>query len=294
MSLLHTGDIAEARMHLDRAIMLYDPAEHRPLATRFGQDVGVATLSWRSLALWLLGYVDDALTDTERALKIAREFDHAATLMYALTFAPWIHINCGNYAAAIAQADEDVALADDKGIVLWKAFGMLNQGRLFTLTGRAPDAIRMITSAITALRSTGTTGWMPLCLSWLATTYAALGRFDESERCIDEAMTVVGTTQERWCEAEVNRIAGEIALLSSNPDAAKAEVYFERALAVARQQQAKSWELRAAMSMARLWRNQGRQQQAYDLLGAVYAWFTEGFDTLDLKQAKALLDALRA
>jgi predicted ATPase len=128
----------------------------------------------------------------------------------------------------------------------------------------------------------------------LATTYAARGRFDESERCIDEAMTVVGTTQERWCEAEVNRIAGEIALLSSNPDAAKAEVYFERALAVARQQQAKSWELRAAMSMARLWRNQCKQQQAYDLLGAVYAWFTEGFDTLDLKQAKALLDALRA
>ena len=107
-------------------------------------------------------------------------------------------------------------------------------------------------------------------------------------------MTVVGTTQERWCEAEVNRIAGEIALLSSKPDMAKAEVYFERALAVARQQQAKSWELRAAMSMARLWRNQGRQQQAYDLLGTVYEWFTEGFGTLDLKQAKVLLDTLRA
>jgi len=293
MSLLHTGNIAESRMHLDHAIMLYDPAEHRPLATRFGQDVGVAVLSWRSLALWLLGYAEDALADTERALNIAREFDHAATLMYALTFVPWTHINCGNYAAAIAEADEDAALADEKGIVLWKAFGMLNQGQLLTLTDRAPDAIQMITSAITALRSTGTTGWMPLCLSCLATAYAALGRFDDAERCIDEAMTTIGTTQERWCEAEVNRTAGEIELLSSNPDAAKAEAYFERALAVARQQQAKSWELRAAMSMARLWRNHGRRQQAHDLLGTVYEWFTQGFDTLDLKEAKALLDALR-
>ena len=107
-------------------------------------------------------------------------------------------------------------------------------------------------------------------------------------------MATIGTTQERWCEAEVNRTAGEIELLSANPDAAKAEAYFERALAVARQQQAKSWELRAAMSMARHWRNHGRRQQAHDLLGTVYEWFTQGFDTVDLKEAKALLDALQA
>ena len=105
-------------------------------------------------------------------------------------------------------------------------------------------------------------------------------------------MTTVQTTKERWCEAEVNRIAGEIALLSPEPDTAKAEAYFERALAVAREQQAKSWELRAAMSMARLWRDQGKRQQAHDLLAPVYGWFTEGFDTLDLKEAKALLEAL--
>jgi predicted ATPase len=105
-------------------------------------------------------------------------------------------------------------------------------------------------------------------------------------------MTAVETTKERWCEAEVHRVAGEIALKSPEPDAAKAEAYFERALAVAREQQAKSWELRAAMSMARLWRDQGKRQQARDLLAPVYGWFTEGFDTLDLKQAKAMLDAL--
>ena len=107
-------------------------------------------------------------------------------------------------------------------------------------------------------------------------------------------MTAMETTKERWCEAEIHRIAGEIALLSPEPDAAKAEAYFERALAVAREQQAKSWELRAAMSMARLWRDQGKRQQAHDLLAPVYGWFTEGFDTLDLKKAKALLEELSA
>ena len=118
--------------------------------------------------------------------------------------------------------------------------------------------------------------WMPLYLSYLARAYAELGQFDDAWRCIGEAMTAVETTKERWCEAEVNRIAGEIALMSPEPDAAKAEAYFERALAVAREQQAKSWELRAAMSMARLWRDQGKRDEARELLAPVYGWFTEG------------------
>jgi predicted ATPase len=128
----------------------------------------------------------------------------------------------------------------------------------------------------------------------LASAYADVGRLDDAWRCIREAMTAVETTKETWHEAEVNRMAGEIALKSPEPDAAKAETYFERALAVAREQQAKSWELRAATSMARLWRDQGKPQEARNLLAPVYCWFTEGFDTLDLKEAKALLDELQA
>ena len=127
-------------------------------------------------------------------------------------------------------------------------------------------------------------------LSCLAIAYAELGRFDDAWRCIGEAMTTIETIKERCWEG---RVAGEIALKSPEPDAVKAEAYFERALAVARKQQAKSRELRAAMSMARLWRDQGNRQQAHDLLAPVYGWFTEGFDTLDLKQAKALLDELQ-
>jgi predicted ATPase len=128
----------------------------------------------------------------------------------------------------------------------------------------------------------------------LACAYAELGSFEEAQRSIREAITTVERTKERWCEADVQRIAGEIALMSPKRDAAKAEGYFERALTVSRQQKAKSWELRAAMSMARLWRDQGKPQEARDLLAPVYSWFTEGFDTRDLKEAKALFDELHA
>ena len=131
-------------------------------------------------------------------------------------------------------------------------------------------------------------------LCFLAMAYAELGQLDDARHCIDEASDKVEGSKEKWFEAEVHRIAGEIALKSPAPDAAKAEAYFERALAVARKQQAKSWELRAATSMARLWRDQGKLQQARELLAPVYGWFTEGFDTLDLKEAKALLEELAA
>jgi class 3 adenylate cyclase/predicted ATPase len=293
-TLLFTGDIAEGRTHLDRALAFYDPAKHRRLATRFGQDVRVVVLSWRPLTLWLLGYPQAAVADTEHALKDAREIGQAATLMSALAVISVTHIHSGNYAAATAQADELVALADEKGALFWKAVGMINQGYVLALTGKASNAVKVLTSGITAWRSTGSTLWMPLHLSYLARAYAQLGQFDDAWRCIGEAMTAVETTKERWCEADIHRIAGDIALLSPKPDATKAEGYFEQALTVARQQQSKSWELRAAMSMARLWRDQGKPQQACDLLAPVYGWFTEGFDTIDLKEAKALLDELHA
>ena len=150
----------------------------------------------------------------------------------------------------------------------------------------------MINSGISSFRSNNQTFWFPLFLSTLAIAYAENGQTDEARRCVREAITTLQTTGERWCEADIHRIAGEIALKSPKSDAAKAQEYFERALAVARQQQAKSWELRAAMSLARLWRDQGKVQQARELLAPVYGWFTEGFDTRDLKEAKALLEEL--
>jgi predicted ATPase len=293
-SLMFTGDIAEGRMHLDRAISLYDPVAHRSLATRFGQDVEVAILSWRHLTVWLLGYPRAALADVEQALKRAREIGQAATLMYAQMWVVVTQIHCGNYAVAKAQLNELVALAKDKDTLFWKAAGILGQGLLLGATSRASDAVQMLGSVFsTASQPTSTTMWSPLRLSTLARGYADLGQFDDAWRSIGEAISAMETTKERWCEAEVYRTAGEISIKSPKPDAQKAEAYFERALVVARQQQAKSWELRAAMSMARLWRDQRKREEARELLAPVYGWFTEGFDTLDLKRRKHCLPSWR-
>ena len=233
-SLLFTGDIAEGRAHYDRAIALYDPVEHRPFATRFGQDISVAILGFRSLALWLLGYPDAALADADCALNDAREIGHAATLMYALNHAAMLtHIHCGNYEAAKAELEELVALADEKGAPFWKALGTINKGCAIS-PGLAKPRTRSKCSP---------PGWphtdqqeqhfigRNICHIWRG-PMRKLGQFDEAWRCIGEAMTAVETTKESWCEAEIHRVAGEIALKSPEPDAAKAEAYFERALAL--------------------------------------------------------------
>jgi predicted ATPase len=292
-SLLETGYIGQCREQINQAIALYDPAEHRPLVTRFVPDTRVICLSARSRALWLLGYPEAAVADRDNALTDARQIGHATTLMSALFYGWWTHIFCGNYTAAKAATEELIALADEKGgTMAYQVLGMMAQGCLFALTGKPADAVPLITSGCDAYRSSPATFPLPFFLSYLARACAQLGQFDEAWRCVGEAVALVEKTKERWFEAEVHRVAGEIAFKSPEPDRAKAETYFERALAVARQQQAKSWELRAVMSIARLWRDHGERDEARDLLAPVYGWFTEGFDTLDLKEAKKLLDEL--
>jgi predicted ATPase len=199
--------------------------------------------------------------------------------MPALALTSTTYIHCGHYTVALAQLDELVALAEDKGANLWKVFGAMNKDFIV-----AP--VEVISSGLAAWRATGATMLLPMRLATLANAYVGAGQFHRAW------LTTVEATKERWYEAEVNRIAGEIALQTPNQVAARAATYFERALAVARHQQAKSWELRAAMSLARLWRDRGKPQQARELLAPVYAWFTDGFDTRDLKEAKALLDEL--
>jgi predicted ATPase len=291
ISLVQTGDICEGCAHLDRAIALYDPIEHRPMATRFGVDSRVSILSNRSWALWMSGYPAMALADAERALQEAREIGQAANMMYLVHLAfPLIY--CGEYAAPNKLLEEIIALTDEKNTPYFKALAMMFQGCVFAATGKALNTIRLMVPAITSVQSTGSTLWVPFYVASLASAYSENGQFSDAIRSVQEATTILQTTGERWCEAEIKRVAGEIALKSPGRDAAKAEGYFERALTVARQQQAKSWELRAAISLARLWRSQGKVQQARELLAPVYGWFTEGFDTRDLKEAKALLEEL--
>jgi predicted ATPase len=293
-SLMLTGQIVKGREHYDNAIEFYDKAQHRLLAARFGQDVGVAILSYRALAQWVLGYADTALEDVDHAIDDAREIGQAATLMYALGHAGITLFQRGDYSKVIMVSDELIDLADQKGAVIWKALGMKNRGCALAVTGKLPEAVDTITSALVVWWSTGTTVWAPLFLSNLAMACADLGRLDEARRWIGEATAAMDKTREKWAEAEVKRISGEIALLAPQFDAPPAEASFEHALAIARAQQAKSWELRAATSMARLWRDQGKVSEARELLAPVYGWFAEGFDTLDLKEAKALLQELEA
>jgi class 3 adenylate cyclase/predicted ATPase len=290
-SLLFGGEIATGRAHLDRAIALYDPTVHRALATRFGTDSRVSILGYRSWAHWLLGYPEAALADVDRVVETARELGQAATLMFALVTCSWPCAWTGDDVAAEGLLQEAVALAEETG-THWKGLGVALLGYVLTLRGSAAEAIDTITSGLADYRATGSTLWLPLILSYLAGAHADLGQFDEARHWIDEALARVESTKEKWAEAEIHRVAGEIALRSPVTDVARAESHFTAALAIARRQQAKSWELRAATSYARLMRDQGRAREAYDLLAPVYGWFTEGFATKDLKDAKALLDEL--
>jgi predicted ATPase len=293
VSLIHAGEIALGREYLDRALELYDPVEHSPLAARFGQDVRTTILSFRALTLWLLGFSDAALADAGRSLSYARELGQAPTLTHALVITSLTFILCGNSVEVSANLKEAAALADEKGALFWKAIGVANQGCVLALTGQISSAVEMISHGLDAFRSTGSTLFTPWYLTSLAAAHAELGQFDNASSCIDEAVLTVRTTKEKWCEAEIYRIAGEIALRSPQHDAAKAEVAFERALAIARAQRAKSWELRAATSVARLWRDQGKRDKGRELLAPIYHWFREGFGTRDLQQAKELLDELQ-
>jgi class 3 adenylate cyclase/predicted ATPase len=289
-SLLVAGDITKAREYFDSAIALYNPDKHRPLVARIGHDLGVMTLCHRGIDLWLLGYPDAARVDIDRALGQAREFQHAATLMYALNYNSIVNAFRGD--TANDQADELVALAAEKGALFWKASGELIKSWLFVLKGHASEAVTSFSSAIPMFRSTGATIFVPLFLSMRGSAFAQLQQFDQARHCIGEAMALAEASGERWFDAEIHRIAGEIELDSSERKGDDAQRYFEQALDVARAQQARALELRAATSLARLWRDQDKRAEAHDLLALVYGWFTEGFDTLDLMEAKALLAEL--
>jgi len=290
-SLLVTGNLEASRKHLDRAITLYDPAAHRALAMRF-LDARVLALAARCVTLWMLGSPKAALLDVEHALTNARRIGQVALLMYAEAYASLPLIFSGSYAKASMIAEELVKLADETHTAYWQAFGAIHQGAILSLTGNAADAVGMIAAGIAKYQSTGSSAWLPLFFSHLARAHLELSQFDECSRYIGEAMMMSEMNKETFCQPEINRITGELAVKES--DIAKAQWYYDRALLIARQQCSKCWELRAAMSMARLWRDQGKREEARALLAPVYGWFTEGFDTLDLREAKALLDELAA
>jgi tetratricopeptide (TPR) repeat protein len=223
-NLLYAGDFAQGRAYLDQSIALFNPLEHRPLGVGFGTDAAVAALCLRSLALWALGHPVAALADAEQALNDARKIGLALTSMFALHYASLTHTACGNYATAEAQYDELIALAHETGVSLYGALGTSGQGSVLALVGKASDAVHKITSGISTMRSTGIKAQLPFYLSFLASAYAQLGQLDDAWRCMDEAMSTIETTKERWMKPEANRIAGEITLMSPLSDAAKSAI----------------------------------------------------------------------
>jgi class 3 adenylate cyclase/predicted ATPase len=292
-TLLSRGEIAASKAEFDRAIALYDPVEHPLAAARFAPDLRLMSICWGAVASWMLGHPDAARADLDRALAIARETGRAIDLMVVLIGTQPTHIQSGYYATARTQLDEGLRLAREIGASFWKAMGAMFEGCVFALTGEPEKAVSSIVSAIEPYRSTGATLFMPLYLSYLAQAQAELGQFEDARRSIGEALGTLEATGTKWLEADVHRIRGAIALMSPERDVGEAQVSFERALGLARAQQARSWELRAATSLARLKRDQGRRAEAHALLAPVYGWFSEGFGTLDLREARALLDELQ-
>jgi predicted ATPase len=230
-----TGDIQKGRAHYDQAVTLYDAAAHRSLVTRFGQDLKVANLSFRSLALWLLGYPLAAQSDNNEAIRYAREIGHPASLILALTYKNLVEVFLtGDYPSAITSINEVVSLAEKSGALMWKAAATFIGGYATALTGKPLDGLPLIETNVAVWQSAGAKMFGPLLLAYTARAYLDAGKFDAARQSIQGAMTAIQTTGERWVEAEVNRVAGEIAARSLDPDTINAEAHFRRSVSAAR------------------------------------------------------------
>ena len=321
ISLLWRGEFAPAQAHLDQAGALYDPEQHRDLAYQMGQDPGLSALEFAAEILWYRGYPDQALERTRYLLSLAQAQAHPFTLAETLAAVARIHLYRHEGQEAYAHAEALQTLAHEHGFAFSSAWGVILQG--WALIERAAQlgvgeqgeaGLVQLREGLKARRALEAELLIPLLLGALAQGYAQDGQVQEGLRAVAEALVVVEKNDERWTEAELYRLKGELLLAQEsknqkskgkrqksenlNPNSqildprSEAEECFLKAISIARQQQAKSWELRAATSLARLWQRQGKTAEARELLAPVYNWFTEGFDTKDLQEAKALLDAL--
>ncbi len=297
-TLVWLGEFAAAREHLERGIVLYDRQQHRVHTFLYGYDSGMACLSFVATALWHLGYPDQALKRSQEALTLARELSHPHSLVFALEFAAWLHDLRREGQAAHEWAEAAITLSTEQGFPFWVAWGTILRGWALVEQGQGEDRIAQIRQGMTAYQATGAELGCSSYLALLAEAYGKVGRTGEGLTVLAEALALVDRTGERFWEAELYRLKGELTLAQSSVQGLassvqkEAEECFLRAIEIARRQQAKSLELRAVMSLARLWQQQGKREEARQMLAEIYGWFTEGFDTADLKEAKTLLEAL--
>jgi predicted ATPase len=259
----------------------------------YGEDAGVACHSFAARTLWFLGYPDQGLAQSQQAVTLAQQRAHPLSLNYALRTAALFHQFRREVRVAQERAEASIRLATEQGFPYWRAYSSILRGwSLAHLQGRAQEGIEQMHHGLRAHRATGAEANRSYFLALLAEAHGTLGEPEAGLAVLAEALVHVEHTGERYYEAEIHRLKGELLLQQSSDHQAEAESCFLHALDIARNQQAKSFELRTATSLARLWQQQGKRQEAHDLLAPVYHWFTEGFDTADLKDAKALLDEL--
>jgi class 3 adenylate cyclase/predicted ATPase len=291
-TLFWMGAVTSAQTHFAQGIALYDSQQHRTSVFLYGEDAGVVCHSLAAWALWYLGYPDQAQTRNDAAVALAQQIAHPFSLSYALGMAAGFHQCRGEWQTSQEHAAAAISLAQEQGFPYWMAVGSLFRGWALVHQGQAQDGIEQLHRGLIAFRATGAELWGAYWLMLLAEANGPLGEPETGLTVLTEALTLVDTTGERWYESECYRLKGELLLQQHSDNQAEAETCFQHAIRIAQSQQAKSWELRVATSLARLWQQQGKRQEAHDLLAPVYNWFTEGFDTADLRDAKALLDAL--
>jgi predicted ATPase len=291
-TLYHLGAVAAAHTHFAQAIALYDAHRHRAAAWLYGEDVGVTSRSRDSCALWSLGYPDQALARSQDAVTLAHQRAHPFSLSNALHTAASFHQLRREVQWTQEHAEALISLATAQGFAGFKAVGAMLYGWTLAHQGQVREGVTQLTQGLSAFRASGAALVVPYYLALLAEAYSILGEPETGLGVLTEALALVDTTGERWYDSECYRLKGELLLQQNTDNRAEAEACFHHALEIARSQQAKSFELRAATSLARLWQRQGKREEAHGLLAPVYGWFTEGFDTADLKDAKALLDAL--
>jgi predicted ATPase len=292
MPLYLMGEVAQAREHFAQGVALYDAQQHRMLAFSYVQDPGVAALVCDAWALWALGYPAQALRRSHAARRLAEELAHPLTLAYAFCHLAMFHQYRRDWEDAHQYAEAAIRVSREQSFPYWLEVGLICQGWARTTRCQFAELIPSMHEGMARYRATGAVMWVPYFLTLLAEVYDALGQVETGLPIVAEALDVAGQTGERWYEAETYRLKGTLLLRQPDPDTSQAEACFQQAIAIARRQEAKSWELRAAASLARLWQAQDKLQDAHDLLAPVYGWFTEGFDTADLMDARALLDEL--
>jgi predicted ATPase len=244
------------------------------------------------LILQWLGYPDQATKKSREALSFAHEVAHPFSLASALFFTAWLHCSRREVHETQERADAAVNLSSEHGFPFWRSAGIVLLGWTLAEQGKTEEGIVQIRRGLTSWRDTGAQQWLPFALSLLAEAYVKAGKIEDGLHLLEEALALVDKTEERWCEAELYRLKGELLLALATSDQAEAERNFRHAIDVARRQQAKSMELKAAVSLSRLWCDQGKRDPARKLLTEIYGWFTEGFDTASVKEAKALLEEL--